>query len=374
MHVGTSLAADQDALVLHRQDQRLQRANVAAKAVSNRRGWRKYYMATPSDVAVDAYRRWLDMAGEVARVQIFARKSQLCAHAQHDACAVHKRRYGRQIKLQACMYSCRLIMRRHCDHGGQMHLCETAPARRLEKLRLCEQHVVPVQAERYRMRAATCTQRRSHSRSCRTDGRATCRCARSASRYGTIRQQAVFARTSSQSIFTTCAVIVAIKHAVSLRDGEVRLGLSTFHPGKVDIVRSTRQSNPYLVARRRRQLCSRSRMPSAWRHGWWASPLFGWRRLRTWARVCLGQASARVPCWRSLCRRGPLPWRRAWWRCAAASMPPTRASTSLTGSASTRSSVRPASASPRPALSLSRDLDSPILIPDVRCLQSDCAG
>ena len=59
-----NLAADQDALVLHRQDQRLHRANVEAKAVGNRRGWRKYYMATPSDVAVDAYRRWIDMAGE----------------------------------------------------------------------------------------------------------------------------------------------------------------------------------------------------------------------------------------------------------------------------------------------------------------------
>ena len=47
-----NLAADQDALVLHRQDQRLHRANVEAKAVGNRRGWRKYYMATPSDVAV----------------------------------------------------------------------------------------------------------------------------------------------------------------------------------------------------------------------------------------------------------------------------------------------------------------------------------
>ena len=59
--------------MLHRQDQRLHRANVAAKAVGNRRGWRKYYMATPSDVAVDAYRRWLDMAGEAAMRRCTAR-------------------------------------------------------------------------------------------------------------------------------------------------------------------------------------------------------------------------------------------------------------------------------------------------------------
>ena len=65
-----NLAADQDALVLHRQDQRLHRANVEANAVGNRRGWRKYYMATPSDVAVDAYRRWIDMAGEALLVSV----------------------------------------------------------------------------------------------------------------------------------------------------------------------------------------------------------------------------------------------------------------------------------------------------------------
>ena len=65
LHVSQNLAADQDALVLHRQDQRLHRANVEAKAVGNRRGWRKYYMATPSDVAVDAYRRWIDAAGGI---------------------------------------------------------------------------------------------------------------------------------------------------------------------------------------------------------------------------------------------------------------------------------------------------------------------
>ncbi len=46
LHVSQNLAADQDALVLHRQDQRLHRANVEAKAVGNRRGWRKYYMAS----------------------------------------------------------------------------------------------------------------------------------------------------------------------------------------------------------------------------------------------------------------------------------------------------------------------------------------
>ena len=51
-------------LVLHRQGQRLRRAEQAAAAAGSKRpGWRQYYMATPSDVAVDAYRRWLDMAG-----------------------------------------------------------------------------------------------------------------------------------------------------------------------------------------------------------------------------------------------------------------------------------------------------------------------
>ena len=39
-------------------------ASVAAAAAGSRkRGWRQYYLATPSDVAVDAYQRWLAMAG-----------------------------------------------------------------------------------------------------------------------------------------------------------------------------------------------------------------------------------------------------------------------------------------------------------------------
>ena len=52
---------DQDLLTLHRQDQRVHRAGLVAGG--KKRGWRQYYMATPSDVLVHAYRRWLDMAG-----------------------------------------------------------------------------------------------------------------------------------------------------------------------------------------------------------------------------------------------------------------------------------------------------------------------
>ena len=52
--MGGNTIADQDLLVLHRQDQRLHRVDLAAAAAGSRkRGWRQFYLATPSDVAVD---------------------------------------------------------------------------------------------------------------------------------------------------------------------------------------------------------------------------------------------------------------------------------------------------------------------------------
>lgn len=55
---------DQALLVLHHQEQQLRRAGLAAAAAGGKeRGWRQYCIATPFDVAVEAYRSWLDMAG-----------------------------------------------------------------------------------------------------------------------------------------------------------------------------------------------------------------------------------------------------------------------------------------------------------------------
>ena len=67
MHMGGNTIADQDTLVLHHQDQRLHRAELEATASGcSKHGWRRYYLATPSDVGVDAFRRWLDMAGAIS--------------------------------------------------------------------------------------------------------------------------------------------------------------------------------------------------------------------------------------------------------------------------------------------------------------------
>ena len=51
---------DQDLLTLHCQDQHVHHAGTAS---GGKHGWRQYYMATPSDTIVLAYRRWLDLAG-----------------------------------------------------------------------------------------------------------------------------------------------------------------------------------------------------------------------------------------------------------------------------------------------------------------------